>query len=100
MIEAIKVAGKSWKVLIIQAKKRYSSHSSYHGSRLFTSSKSSVQKVFNEQGDEVTSQMKWIQEIISFASIKKATAVSVPLDDIEGYRYDDVSVPSTNHVDM
>lgn len=44
--------------------------------------------------------MKWIQEIISFASIKKATAVSVPLDDIEGYRYDDVSVPSTNHVDM
>lgn len=59
--EAIKAAGKGWKLLIVNAKTVHTHH--YGGS---CSDDSSIIAIFDESGEDVTSEMSWLKNVVHF----------------------------------
>jgi hypothetical protein len=77
MVEAIKVAGKRWKVLIVQARKSYSTCDRRYDDGDDTAwSTSHLEVVYSQEGHEVASEtMEWLRKVVCFAPIAEAVRV-------------------------
>lgn len=68
--EAIKAAtGEGWKIRIITAKLMHSIHASYYGHHSYSSPTTSIQKIFDEEGNDITTEeKKWLAKTLDFDS--------------------------------
>mmetsp|Transcript_2775 Transcript_2775/g.5913 ORF Transcript_2775/g.5913 Transcript_2775/m.5913 type:complete len:282 (+) Transcript_2775:197-1042(+) len=67
--EAIKATGKGWKVLVVNAKKMFSSSTSGYNDDMNYST-TSVESIYDEQGNNETTPNQWLQKIINFTPVK------------------------------
>jgi hypothetical protein len=68
--EAIKAAtDEGWKIRIITAKLMHSFHTGYYAEQSYSSPTTSIQKIFDEEGNDITTEeKKWLSKTLNFDS--------------------------------
>lgn len=96
--ESLRVAGKSWKVLIVSAANHFSF--CYHeGMGDYSFSKPSIEGIFDELGNKV--DLKWLQNMINFYAVEGATEIEFDSHFYDEY-FDEPDAdenPSVTHVE-
>jgi len=82
-VEAIKAAaGEGWKVLIVTAELKHTRKSGYYGNTISTEKDSSVTTIFDEAGNNVTREEKWLKNVVDFEPMDDGMILS---DNPNGY---------------
>ena len=68
-VEAIRAAAEQgWKLLLVNAELNHSRKTGYYGNLMSSSSASSIVQIFDEEGNDVTAEEKWLKDAVDFDS--------------------------------
>ena len=82
-VEAIKAAaGEGWKLLIVTAELKHIRKSGYYGNTISKGKASSLTTLFDEAGNNVTSEEKWLKNVVDFEPMDDGMMLS---DSSNGY---------------
>jgi len=98
-VEAIKAAaGEGWKLLIVTAELKHSEKTNYYGETIDSSSDLTVLQFFNESGNDVTAEEKWLKDVVDFDPVDDGMMLADP-DDGYGANWGGCASSSTSSPD-
>ena len=69
-VEKLKAAaGPTWKILLLNAEKKSKQRIGYYGDILDIESEESIVQIFDEQGDDCTTSLSWLKDVVNFDDI-------------------------------